>query len=824
MPVKDRFSPWIPGRRRLLALAPVTCLLLSAVTPAGEVVGEGLAQAELRRRAANVEQARTLLQEGDEAYQAGKWADAAKAYASARELIPDAPATRELREAATTRFAQASVERAREQKRLGDVKGAVETIDGVLSEGVAPRNAGALAMRAELNDPIRTNPALDKEFTQDVEEVRFLLYQAEGAYQLGDFDKALRVYESVLRVDPTNKAARRGMERTTQARADYYRSAQGHTRAEMLAQVDEAWELPVAPEIDAPLDPEAGFGARGVGQPSLMNKIDSIIVPVVDFENVTIEEAVDFLRAQSVALDPETDPARKGVNFVIDLGPANSEVASQVRASRINLQLRNVPISQILQYVGEVTRTSYTPQDWAVVIRPRGMEALEMISRTFQVPPDFLSVANTDGSGSDDPFSVDSGNEGLLARRLTPEEVLKSKGVTFPEGASAHFNVANSTLQIRNTIANIRLVEQIVEVLNEQEPAMAVIEVKVIRTQNNRLEELGFDWLLSSVSLGGSGAAPGSDALFLSGGAQDPANLSDMTLPSGEFFRRGITSGNRSGTEAINGNSLDALIQETTGFAPAAARAPGILSVTKILDEGSVSALMRGMSQKKGIDLNACPSVVARSGQQASVRVIREFIYPTEYEPPELPNSIDNNIFVDLDTGDLQDGGGVGMVPITPATPTSFEKRDTGILLDVLPTISSDRNYVDLTIKPEIVDFDGFVNFGTPITSPAPTSLASAINPTNNVVTLTDNAILMPVFSKLSTEQSLTVRNGATIVLGGLLQDKIQKVEDKTPILGDIPWVGRLFRNEAYAPERTAIVIMVTVRVVDAAGRDFGGN
>lgn len=823
MPVKDRLSPRISGRRRLLSLAPVTCLLLSAVLPAGEVETGGLAQAELRRRAANVEEARKLLDQGDEAYRDGRWADAAQAYSSARELIPDAPATRELRDAATSRYAQAAVERAREQRRLGDVKGAGDTVDAVLDEAVAPRDPGALAMRAELDDPIRTNPALDTELTKDVEEVRFLLYQAEGAYNLGDFDKARRVYESVLRVDPTNKAARRGMERTAQARADYYRSAQDSARAEMLAQVDEGWELPVAPDIEIPIDPEAGGGADA-GKVYLADKLDRIIVPVVNFEDVSIEEAVDFLRAQSVAHDTlETDPTRKGVNFVLDLGPADSEVGAEVRATRINLQLRNVPISQILQYLGDITRTAHTPQDWAVIIRPRGVESTEMISRSFRVPPDFLSVANTEGAGSGDPFGGDSESEGLLARRMTPEEVLKSKGVTFPEGSSANFNVANSTLQIRNTIANVRLIEQIVEVMSAEEPAMAVIEVKVIRTQDNRLEELGYDWLLSQVSLGGDGAAPGSDALFLSGGTQDPANLSDMGLPSGEFFRRGVTSGNRSGTEAIDNDSIDGLLQETSGFAPAAARAPGIFGVTKILDEGSFSALMRGMSRKKGVDLAACPSVVARSGQQAAIRVTREFIYPTEYEPPELPNTISSSFAIDLDTG-IIDGGTPALIPITPATPTSFEMREVGILLDVLPTISSDRSYIDLAIKPEVVDFDGFVNFGTPITSPAPPSITSVFEPGNRVVELTDNAILMPVFSTLRTEQNLTIRNGATIVIGGLLQDKIQKVQDKTPILGDIPVVGRLFRNDAYAPERTAVLIMVTVRVVDASGRDFGGN
>ncbi len=806
-----------------MALAPLTCLLLSAPLSAGEPEPGGLAQAELHRRAANVEEAKKLLEQGDEAYLAGKWQDAATAYASARELIPNAPATRELRVAATERYVQAAVERAREQSRLGDVAGAGETIDAVLDEAVAPTHPSALAMRAELDDPIRTNPALDKEHIADVEEVRFLLYQAEGAYNLGDFDKARKVYESVLRTDPTNKAARRGLERTAQARADYSRSAQDSARAAILAEVDAAWELPIHPEIDLPIDPE--LGVERTSTVYLSEKLDRIVIPTVNFEDVSIEEAIDFLRGQSVALDNlETDPARRGVNFVLHLGPADSEEGAAARATKINLRLRNVPISQVLSYIGDITRTTYTPQDWAVVIRSVDSAATEMVSRTFRVPPDFLSVGNTGGEDSPDPFGGGEQREGLLARRMTAEEVLKAQGVTFPEGATANFNVANSTLQVRNTVANIQFIEQIIETMLSTEPALAIIDVKFIRVQENRLEEIGFDTIISQWALGGEGASPGSDGLFLTGGTQDPENFADMALAGGEYFRRAVTAGNRSGTEAISGNSLDGLLQETGGFSPAAARAPGILGITKILDGGSVSTMMRGLSQKKGVDLAAHPSIVVRDGQQASIRIIRELPYPTEYEPPELPNIVGSeDTFIDFDTGDSF-GGGTPLVPITPSTPTSFETREVGVLLDVLPTISADRNYIDLTIKPEITDFDGFVNFGTPITSPSSSAIDSVFNPGSRVVELTPNEILMPVFSKLATEQNITIRNGATIVLGGLLQEKIQKVDDKTPILGDIPFVGRLFRTSAYAPERTAVAIMVTVRVVDPSGRDFGRN
>jgi general secretion pathway protein D len=88
-------------------------------------------------------------------------------------------------------------------------------------------------------------------------------------------------------------------------------------------------------------------------------------------------------------------------------------------------------------------------------------------------------------------------------------------------------------------------------------------------------------------------------------------------------------------------------------------------------------------------------------------------------------------------------------------------------------------------------------------------------------VELTPNEILMPVFSVMKTETNLTIADGSTLVIGGMLQEKLQKVEDKTKILGDLPVVGRMFQSQAYAPIRTAVVFLVTVKVVDPTGKPF---
>lgn len=651
-----------------------------------------------------------------------------------------------------------------------------------------------------------------------------LLYRAEGSMNLGKFDEASVIYENVLRADPTNKAARRGMERVAAARTDYYRAAYDQARAEMLSQVDQAWELqvPASGSMVSPLIVNESNKALYI------NKLKSIIIPRIALDDVSISEAVDFLRQQSVELDTnELDSAARGINIVLEIGNENSDIGNQIRGRRFNLNLANVPLGKALEYICETTETVMVEQPFAVVIRPAGADSPDMIVRSYRVPPDFLSVGSTevDGGGEEnDPFAMEP-QASALASRLTAEEILRNRGVSFPEGASASFNSASSTLRVRNTLRNQSVVEQIVDILANDEPAAVVIEVKIIKVQKRHHEELSFDWLLGDQSLGGTGIVPGSDAVFLTGGTVGNGNpLGGMQLPVGPLTRNPLTAGNRSGDQAINGDSIDKRILESTqGFAGRARRAPGVFQVTGLVNNSYVTMMMRGLDRKTGVDLTAVPSVVTRSGQAAVVKIVDEFIYPTSYEPPQLPNSTGGGNNGNIGGGG---GGGGGQSPVTPANPTDFVTRDLGIILEVLPTVSKDKRSVDISLKPSITNFEGFVNYGSPIMSPQSTSLFGGLGifgflDDDEGVVITENRILMPVISDMSTETALTIYDGQTIVMSGLMEERIQIVEDKTPILGDIPLVGRLFQSRASSPIQTRVIFLIKVKVVDAAGRPF---
>jgi len=92
----------------------------------------------------------------------------------------------------------------------------------------------------------------------------------------------------------------------------------------------------------------------------------------------------------------------------------------------------------------------------------------------------------------------------------------------------------------------------------------------------------------------------------------------------------------------------------------------------------------------------ATQMLIARSGKKATTGSMREYIYPTEYEPPQLPK------IVQTAADDIKIERYDRNLAIGP-TPTAFETRHLGSMLEVEPTIDDDSKYIDLRIEPEMV-------------------------------------------------------------------------------------------------------------------------
>jgi len=825
----------------LMAVASSTPVVITNVNAGESGYGlSGLAQREMVRRQDAISQADILLNEGRTAYAKGDFEQAVDKYRQALDRLPNSPMVADRRQSYIEHLTDASVALSMQYRKVGKYTEARTLLEGVLA--VDPNNGDAKRELGYLDDPIRTNPALTYEHTQNVDRVRRGLYTAEGNFNLGKYDAAKNEYEDVIRIDPYNSAARRGLEKLASAKSDYYRAAYDQTRAELLMQVDAAWELSVPPDVpELRTDIYQGEGP-GSGVAYITEKLRTIIIPRIDFDDTTVEEAIDFLRLRSAELDvTELDPAKKGVNFVIRRprpaggasAPADGGLdaaepadglpvfASDPGALRVKeLRLRNVPLAQALKYICDQTRLRYKVDDFAVTLVPQTEVGEEIFTRTFRVPPDFQASLDSGGDAggggaSADPFADTSASSSPgIAPRRPIIELLKSAGIAFADGTSVTLS-PSGVLLVTNTPTELDKVESLIQAIVTGKPKQVKITTKFVEISQENTDELGFDWIVSPFGIGGE--------LFGGGGSIGNGfgrTGNDFTNPSIPGSATGTgqvgnisTAGLRSGDSAVNRNNIDAVLNNPNRTAQTQNVAPGIFGLTGVFGDAQIKMMMRGLALKKGTDLMTAPSVTARSGQKATIEVIREFIYPTEYEPPELPTSVGS-------TGDGILGGGSssGGFPVTPATPTAFETRNTGVTLEIEPTIGENDFVIDLRFVPEIVEFEGFVNYGSPITAPGRDALG---NPVSTVIT--ENRIEMPVFSVRRVTTALTIYDGYTVAVGGLMREDIQNVEDKVPVLGDIPIIGRLFQSKSENRIKSNLIVFVTAQIIDATGRPLRG-
>jgi general secretion pathway protein D len=761
-----------------------TCLLLFATltTPltllgggTGNAPNAGVeAQAELeiaKRMKLAEEYAPQAMQRGSVALMERDYETAFAQYKAAVDALPDAPQVKELRTTALDGFSKAAMGLAEQRIAEGRWEDAKETVQKILEPQYNPNYKPAQRLLARLEAPDYFNKTVTPGHVAKVEEVKKLLVEAQGLYDSGRFDESFAKYEAVIRLDRYNVAARRGMEQVNLARTRVADAAYNETRASMITQVDKAWETPVR-RVDlgpAALIEQPMLTTRGTQ--SVNRKLDEIIIPRINFTETTVRAAIEYLKTRSEALD--TDPADRGVNIVLKIDPA-------AESQTVTLDLANLPLREALAYITNLASLKFKVEPYAVLVVPLSEPTETLITKEYRVPPGFITNLPSTGSATSGGSAAQSGAKVFL----------ESQGVQFPAGASANFLASSSRLIVRNTQENLDLVDALVESSTGAVPSQVEIESKFVEISQNNLKELGFDWLLGQFAL------PGGSGVFGSGGTSGnqfnstvppsggtpyyPFIVPGTTTPVGQYP---VTAGNRSGQTAITGNALDGLL-----FGTPVGPAAGILSLAGVFTNPQFQVVLRALNQKKGIDVLSAPKVTTKSGTSATVEIVREFRYPAEYDPPQIPQTT-----------------GVGVQPVTPATPTTFTMKPTGVRLEAEPTVGSDNYTIDLRLVPEVTEFEGFINYGSPIL--------------NRGVVVTDNVINYPVFSERKVETSVSIYDGQTVVLGGLMREDVQKVNDKTPLIGDIPFAGALFRSQSDQHIKRNLVIFVTVNLMDPAGQ-----
>jgi general secretion pathway protein D len=147
-------------------------------------------------------------------------------------------------------------------------------------------------------------------------------------------------------------------------------------------------------------------------------------------------------------------------------------------------------------------------------------------------------------------------------------------------------------------------------------------------------------------------------------------------------------------------------------------------------------------------------------------------------------------------------GGVTGSVYIS-SMPEFGEPTELGVRLTVTPTVDPDRYTITLDMVPVVQTHVGWTDYSY-----------EQITSSGTV----QNILRMPIIEARTVETQLTIYDGETVVLGGIMRDNTSYIDDRIPILGDLPLVGRFFRSKGVNAQKNNLLIFTTPRLVNPNG------
>jgi len=838
--------------RGVFFAVPVLLSFLASPVCAQQSLSAAADKEIVRRQEVLLDAEKKIIQ-ADKAAREKNYEEAYVKYLDALEKIPAGSATGARRAVVIVQFSSIGIAYANDLVKNGRYSDAERVAKTVLLPEFNPGYKPAVQFLANLEQSDYYNKTVTPQFAADRDQVVKLMVEADGYYASGRFDLASKRYEQVLNIDRYNNAARMGLEKVNKQKNTYYSAAYDETRSRMLWNVTRAWERPVHRMLNRDTVNDArGRRTAGSSTEAITAKLNRIIIPNTgkNLDDVTIRDAVEYLKQQSRMLDTTaTDPKeKKGVNIVLKLASPSGTTAPGAPAvpgappvaaapavagapaapdagvigsgatadTKVILSLKNVPLIEALRYLTEQAGLKFKVEPYAVSIVPVTENTDELLTKEFNVPPGFIPLESSATAGAAAAPTAGTATAGITTARLSnrtdAKKYLESLDVGFPQGASAQYSPGGTKLTIRNTQDNLDLISMIVDAAAEGMPKQVEIEAKFLEISQDNLKELGFNWLLGPLSIGGGMYGAGGTQGY---GGSPAGSTYPFNAGSGPVGTNPVTGGLRSGygatpDAAISANSLDALL---AGVGPGAlAAAPGILGISGIFTNPQFQLVIRALNQKKGVDLMSAPKVTTKPGNRAVIKVVRQFPYPTEFSPPTTPApATGGTSSTTTPTVGFQTQSGM----VSPSTPTAFQNRDVGVVLEVEPVVGTDNYTIDLSLAPQVVEFDGFINYGSPILAPAIDMTTLSITSAS----MTDNVVNQPIFSVRKVTTNVSIWDGQTVAMGGLIREDVQKVQDKVPILGDIPLAGRLFRSDVDQKIKRNLIIFVTARLMDAEGR-----
>ncbi|MEG2062467.1 MAG: hypothetical protein RR007_02245 [Kiritimatiellia bacterium] len=689
-------------------------------------------------------------------------------------------------------------------------------------------------------------------------EINDRMKRATTYFHVGNYDAARQQIELILRADPDNESAinlRARIGRWTAARSNELKLA---THDVLIDQVNKNWtprghlgadsEELYAPKVSTSGQRPVVDGGK-VEEQKILAKLNYIRLPEFSIRPPsTLADAVDLFSNMAKTYDkPELAPEDKGVSFVLSMGnakPAATEESADpfatpgATASGLppiqNISMNWVTLKEALDMVCEVTGSKYVVKNKTVMIVPANYVDGKMETRSYNVMSSFVEKVGqmsgeiASGSSASDAWSTTSTTEASTGGTSDSEswkKLFTDLGVSFEGKASIVYLPSIGKLRVTNTPENLALFENILEELNVT-PYQIEVEARFVEVSQNDLNSLGFEWQLNQDISGTVGSGIDWTSQKILGNTHGGESAGGIGAGGRPVFRNGATGGTGSDNVVIHGGALNQGMRFLGDGAADASRinlgnsalAPNdqFATFSAVFGKVDMTMILHMLAQRTDTDMLSSPKVLARPGQEALIRVVTEWIYPTEFDVTELEEADTNN-----DNNNAVIGG--GGIQVTPppvkfaVEPQSFEKTDVGVTLQVVPEVSQEGQMINLLVNPKVVEYLGDFEYGMKV--PYVDYSVGLLGVTGAQIAYYQVSMPQPKFHYREISTYLSVYNGSTVVMGGLITEKRNSFEDKVPILGDLPFVGFLFRSKGEFSEKRNLLIFLTARLVDPAGR-----
>jgi len=313
-------------------------------------------------------------------------------------------------------------------------------------------------------------------------------------------------------------------------------------------------------------------------------------------------------------------------------------------------------------------------------------------------------------------------------------------------------SIKSKTLIITDTASSLDRIRNTILPQIDKKPKQVLIEARIMEVNIDRLKDIGFDW-----GSGSSGA---------SGYATAPTDISLNSKNSKSIAGRSLSS------EFVP--SLFGPKEATTALTGKYPYSAGLELLFKKLSGDQFEMILHALEEDAHTNTLSAPRILTLDNQEASILV--------GFHTPILSSSISAGTSTEGPT----------------QTQTLDYYQEIGIRLNVVPQIS-EEGYINMIIHPSITSSSSNVT-ATNIAGTPPNSISSTVD--------------YPVIDVREAQTQVLMKDGETIVIGGLLKDVKSKETIGVPILSKIPYLGKMFQRETVDTSKVDLLIFINVHVL----------